>query len=458
MPLPCLLATFSLLTNAADAAFVQVSPRDHRYLELSDGRPYIPIGLNIVGPPGGDWPTMVRWLDELAANRANYIRIWAGTAWFDVEHERSGQYDPAKGDRIAQLLKEAGDRGIKVKVCLEFFRHFGTTSQTWAEKRMHLKSEGGPAGNIADFFDGEASRAQFKQKLAWFRNRFGDDPTVFAWELWNEINAVAGGDVVAWTQVMLTELQRLFPKNLNTQSFGSYDREEATSGYQRLTTMPDNDLAQVHRYLDLGARLEVCHGPVDILAADAVRRIQANQPGRPILLAESGGVEPKHTGPFKLYAQDTQGIILHDVLFAPFFVGAAGPGHIWHWDAYVAKNNLWWQFDRFAQTVDGLDPAAEAFEPSMIDHPRLRIYVLKGKSTTLVWLRDSQNDWRAELERGQAPQPVEGVTLPAALATGGASWRAFDPWQNTWGELAAKDGQVALPAFKRSLVVRAESR
>ena len=31
--------------------FVRVSPRDHRYLELTDGTPYIPIGLNIVAPP-----------------------------------------------------------------------------------------------------------------------------------------------------------------------------------------------------------------------------------------------------------------------------------------------------------------------------------------------------------------------------------------------------------------------
>jgi hypothetical protein len=30
---------------------------------------------------------------------------------------------------------------------------------------------------------------------------------------------------------------------------------------------------QVHRYLDLGASLEVCRGPVDLLAADSIREL-----------------------------------------------------------------------------------------------------------------------------------------------------------------------------------------
>ena len=36
------------------AAFVGVSPRDPRYLELSDGTPYVPIGLNLISPGWDD--------------------------------------------------------------------------------------------------------------------------------------------------------------------------------------------------------------------------------------------------------------------------------------------------------------------------------------------------------------------------------------------------------------------
>ena len=349
----------------------------------------------------------------------------------------------------------AARHGIRLKMCLEHFRHLGDGRQSWAAKPLHLVANGGTATNISDFFDGPASREQFKKKLTWFAHRFGDHPTVFGWELWNEINAVQGGDYLRWTEIMLPELHRLFPRNLAMQSLGSYDSDWGRVPYRRLATMPGNDVAQVHRYLDLGAKLEVCHGPMDLLAADAVRELLSQQPGRPVLLAESGAVEPSHSGPFKLYNQDTNGVLLHDVLFAPFFAGAAGPGHIWHWDAYVARQNLWWHFGRFAEAVRDLDPPAEHFQPRMLPHPRLRVYVLKGRHTALLWCRDPQNTWRHELGERRAPDPVEDAVLDVGpLNLGNTSARLYDPWENRWTNAALEADQLRLPVFKRSLVVR----
>jgi hypothetical protein len=443
-------------TSKSAAAFVRVSPRDPRYFELSDGAPYVPIGLNMIAPPGGEgMPGMEAWMTQLSTNGGNYIRVWLGNPFFDIEHAHSGEYDEAKAERIQTLLTIAARNGIRVKLCLEHFRNLDGGRQAWASKPLHLVANGGTATNMNDFFNGTASREQFKKKLAWFAQRFGDDPTVFGWELWNEINAVQGGDYMAWTEVMLPELHRLFPRSLAMQSLGSFDRDNVRPSYQRLATMSGNDVAQVHRYLDLGARLEVCHGPMDVLAADAVCELLAANPGRPVILAESGAVEPSHSGPFKLYNQDTNGILLHDVLFAPFFAGAAGPGHIWHWDAYVAKQRLWWQFGRFAEVVKGLDPPAEHFEPQMISHPRLRVYVLNGRDTVLIWCRDAQDTWQRELAERKAPDTVEDVFLDLGpLKLGTAKARIYDPWNNRWSSGSVTGDKLSLPPFKRSIVVR----
>lgn len=448
-------------TERESQCFVKVSERDTRYFELTDGRPFVPVGLNMIAPHGRTekeaLACMEQWLQNLSENRGNYIRLWLSNDFFDIEHERSGQYDSEKAKRIDAVLEMARNHNVRVKMTIEHFRHFFRDTQSWAAKPLHHVSRGGPAKDIDDFFQGQKSREQFKKKLAWYADRYGSDPIIFAWELWNEMDTVRGKGYMEWTEEMLAELQRLFPKNMVTQSLGSFDNDSKRERYRWLCLIEDNDFANVHRYLDLGASLDVCKGPVDIMAADAIRELKNFKPAKPILLAESGAVEPSHSGPFKLYQKDKAGIILHDVSFAPFFTGAAGTGQTWHWDYYVAANNLWFQFDRFAEAVKGIDPPAEDFEARMIDHPRLNIYALEGKHTLLAWCRDRQNTWQTELAEGKPPATVTGavVSLSGMAAKLSQSTVSFyDPWSNQWSKGKAKGNTVILPAFSRSLVIK----
>lgn len=454
-----LLLTILVSGCAFTQEYVRVSPRDPRYLELSSGKPYIPIGLNLIAPPRAataeeSMQVYERWLDALAANGGNYVRFWMSNAFWDVEHEKSGVYDEEKAKLIERALEMCAKRGIRVKLTIEHFRSIGGGTQAWADKPLHHADNGGMARSIADFFDGEASRARFREKIAWLRKRFGDRPEVFGWEFWNEINAVRGGDYLAWTEAMLPVLHAAFPKNLAMQSLGSFDNQRWVETYRRHSLMAGNDLAQVHRYLDLGAQLEVCKGPVDVLAADAVKELLSYDPKRPVLLAESGAVEPRHTGPFKYYKMDKDGIILHDVLFAPFFAGSAGTGQIWHWDSYVAANDLWWHFGRFAEVVKGLDPPAEQFEPRRLPKQGLRVYLLVGKATTLAWVRDASSDWRAELERGQTPTPVSRIQLEPGNLGKLRQVDAYDPWAGKWSKARVRGGRIEVPTFTRSVVLR----
>jgi len=448
----------------SNSPYVRVSPRDHRYLELSDGKPYIPIGLNMISPPnvrrGEDEALrgMEAWLASLSSNGGNYIRVWVSNDFWDVEHERSGVYDEAKARRIDRMLDLCRKYGIRVKLTMEHFRSIGGGRQAWADKPLHNLANGGTAQSVADFFDGEPSRSLFKNKIAWYGERYGNQPVVYGWELWNEINAVSGGgNIMAWTEIMLAELHKTFPKNMAMQSLGSFDNTRWRDLYRQHSNLPGNDIAQVHRYLDLGANWDVCKGPVDVLAAEAVREIKSYEPGRPIVLAESGAVEPSHSGPFKLYGVDKEGTLLHDILFAPFFAGAAGGGQIWHWDSYVAPNDLWFQYGRFAETVRGLDPPAEAFEPSMLKHDRLRVYVLNGKRTLLAWCRDTKNTWESELKNGEKPEQLRNVTVdfgPVLSGKAPRSVRVYDPWANRWSNARLKNGKLTFPACSRSIVVR----
>ncbi|MGC8642766.1 MAG: cellulase family glycosylhydrolase [Isosphaeraceae bacterium] len=453
----------------ARAHYVRVSPRDPRYFETDDGRPYIPNGLNLISPP---WvrsrqpddrlAALDDWLGKLAAGGGNHIRVWLSDPFYEVEHDKAGEYDVERAKRIDAMLAIARKHGIRVKMTIEHFREIDPAHprQRWALKALHHTSHGGLATTMEGWMDSPAACRQFVHKLEFLAGRYRDNPTVYGWELWNEMNAVVGhGDYLAWTRAMLPELHRLFPHHLCMQSLGSYDSNWGREPYRQLALMPGNDVAQVHRYLDLGARLEICHGPVDMLAADAVSTLLAARPGKPVMLAESGAVEPSHSGPFKLYPKDTKGIILHDILFAPFFNGAAGSGQCWHWDQYVDANNLWWQFGRFASATKGLAPPAEEFEPVQIDHAKLRVYLLKGRHTWIAWCRDKASNWTTELAEGKAPAPLQGLSLqlnPPAGGQNGGRCRVYDPWTDHWSSAELSDGQVKLPEFSRSVVVRLE--
>jgi hypothetical protein len=109
--------------------------------------------------------------------------------------------------------------------------------------------------------------------------------------------------------------------------------------------------------------------------------------------------------------------------------------------------------------VRGLDRAAEGFEPSMVQHERLRVYVLRGRHTVLAWCRDSKNTWESELKNGVKPEVLKGVTVDLSAALKGHPGRrvrVYDPWADKWSDGKVRNGQIALPEFSRSIVVKVE--
>jgi len=439
------------------SSFVVVSPRDSRYFELSNGRPYIPIGFNLVGPPRAE--EFDRLFAVMAEHGINYGRVWLSHQDWHVEHERCLQFDPDRARTLDRFLTLARRHGVRIKMCLEHFRDIRAERNRWSDNLIYHRTNGGPYEDMHAYLSSARGRMHFQAKLDWYAQRFGDDPAVFAWELWNEMDAVRGSEWLDWTRVMLPEVKRRFPRNLALQSLGSYDREGKRPSYRTLCLLKANDAAQVHRYLDEGANWEICHGPVDVLAAQAVRELIAFDSGKPIILTETGAVKPRHTGCSPLYGKDPSGTLLHDMLFAPFFSGAAGTGHIWWWRQALEQPNLWYHFGRFAESVKDIDPPAERFEPAMVPHGRLRIYLLKGRHTLLAWCRDSQNDWQRELVQGIPPETLTGLEVdlrPYLTAMTKAQSRTYDPWRNRWQQTRIIDGRIKLDPFTRSVVIRIE--
>ncbi len=457
---------------SGSSGYIGVSRDLNSYFQFSDGSPYIPVGINMINPSGryrGDADSSLyeigQWMEKLSGYGGNYVRVWLSQSFWDIEDTQAGVYSEEKAKRIDRFIEMARQNKLRIKMTLEHFRSITVEEnpQPWAVKSVYHTSEGGPLDSISQYLSSEEGQKLFLDKADYYRNRYGSDTLFFGWELWNEMNAMKGPEDTIffdWNVKMLKEVKNRFPENLVMQSLGSFDYEGVRPVYKKMTLLEGNQVAQVHRYLDLGARMEVCHMPMDIICSSAVEELLSYNPGKPVILAETGAVEPRHSGPSKYYPLDTEGILLHDILFAPFFSGAAGAGMSWHWESYVDRNDLWYHFGRFSQAIKDIDPITERFVPLKSENDQCRVYILSGKKTILIWLRDKNSNWITELEEGRSPESVPAMEIDISnLGMENKVFKAsaYDPWKDKWYDIIPEGTKLSLSDFKRSLVIRVEN-
>ena len=448
---------------AASRPVLQVSPVDSRYLADADGRTFVPIGCNVcfdrLNADGRDAERtrerFTRWMRAFAANGGNFMRVWLGHPSTEIMPERPGVFDPEGEKTLRLVVSLAEELGVKLKFTLESFRRTAPNPKAEDPGRVDIFTRPlyAPfAKTMDEFFRSEECAAVYLRKVDRLKEMgFGDSPAVAAWELWNEIGAVGlkaesytrrewRDAVDPWTRWMLRELKARFPRQLALQNLGSFSDPSTSLDYDWLAGLADNDVLQVHRYFDPGAHYDVCRGEMDVLAADAIREMRDRAPGRPVLLAEGGAVEANHAGPSGRYASDARGEILHDVLFAPFFAGSCGSGQPWHWDhQYIDGKNLWGHFARFRKAIAGVDPAAERFRPFRLENHRLRLWGLRGKTKTMIWMRTKTGDFDA-VAREEAEECLFDIPM---------CFTVYDPWNDVTTDVT--DGRI--PGFRRDVVV-----
>lgn len=440
---------------------ISISREHPRYfVDGSSGKTWIPIGCNICfdrlhdGDSHADNEVRAnfrRWIRAFSENGGNCIRLWAGHRSLEVMPNQSAVFDEEKAKTLCEIVSLCEKLDIKIKITLESFRMcLGPT----CEYRDYNHIFNRPlyacyVGDMSGFFKSEECRRTYLSKVQYLKRLgLGESSSVYCWEPWNEINACGTiAEYSEWCSLMLPELKKIFPRQLVVNNLGSLSDVADYQAYDELAKEHDNDFLQVHRYLDAGASLDVCRGPMDVVAASATRELLGRREDCPVVVAEIGAVQSNHAGPFPYYPFDKEGVLLHDAIFAPFFCGAAGCGQYWHWDhQYIDGNNLWFHFKRFATAIEGLDPVAEGFKPFYTESRRLRMYGLKGIKTIVVWCRDKCSSWEDELVHGNAAEVVCGERVPF----GDNLLSCYLPWEDRHVTVR---GSI-LPEFRRSIVVR----
>ena len=138
---------------------------------------------------------MIKW--------SNAIEWTAGKGSGDFQG--LGRYAQDNAYRIDKVLEDAEAHGVKVQLTFgSYLEH--TEGGTWNEgswsENPYNTVNGGPCGDGGAFFTDATARRWYKNRLAYIVARWGQSPSIFSWELWNEVVAPAD-----WVREMARHLR-----------------------------------------------------------------------------------------------------------------------------------------------------------------------------------------------------------------------------------------------------------
>ncbi len=271
-------------------------------------------------------------------------------------------------------------------LCTDSFNTVSTgTYGAWKDSPYNA-ANGGPCAQPMDFFTNAEARRLFQQRLRYLVARWGYDPTVLAWEFWNEVDLASGyqsAPVAAWHREMADYLRALDPwRHLLTTSF-------ANPGDSAVEGLPQLDYVQSHNY---GA-----HDIAGMVRDVTYRKLAAM--GKPHYLGEFG-----IDWQFNEYPNDPEGLHLHNALWASVVSGSAGTAMTWWWDVYVEPRNLYHHFAPVAAFVHDVDFVRGGYRPR-----RVAVKFAKGQTPvhTTVKVLPTGESW----EEGSACNQPHAYTV-----------------------------------------------
>lgn len=334
-----------------EPGFVRIDRGDHSRFQFDNGGRYYPIGHNqawysdkLPGTPD----LFVKMHDA----GENWSRVWM-THWDGKNLDWPASGKPAKfGDldltaarKWDTVVDAAEKNGIYFQMVVQHhgpyssksgYKYSSNTDSNWDQNPYNVKN-GGFLTNPEDFFTDPKARALTKRKLYYMLSRWGYSSHILAFELFNEVE-----NTDAW-KGKLTESVALWHREmaLFLHQFDPYRHLLTTSS---ANSVPLNspvwetvDYIQVHTY------------PPDIitaLSASDTPDKSAKKLDRPIFVGEFGPQDLK----------DTDGVALHQGLWASLMSGPSGAAQYWDWDE-VEKNNLYGHFKAATAFVAASDLA-----------------------------------------------------------------------------------------------------
>lgn len=336
--------------------YLNVAP-DRRHFQLTDGSLFFAIGQNICwaddpvlfgrpGPPPvylTGYFDIYHYLNNLADNGGNYVRIVMIFWSTGVEWERLGVYDQAKACALDSMISIAEKRGLKVQLCLNMTGGLNKDipAKDWSMYRRQLLA---PGKTAIELFKDSVALVHMDNFIRYVHARWTFSPVVASIELMGESNACEGYD----QHKNYFDDFYLHAQKLIREEFGDtmhmFSNSSSNTDHPELYKNDVISFTDMHHY----DNNFFCNQKRYKYVQRYSKRLD-----KPFLFGESGmitsGADPND---FE-YCSD---VSFHNTAWATAFMGAAGIGlNWWQWgsDKYREENFPMLRF--FLDTIVGQD-------------------------------------------------------------------------------------------------------
>ncbi len=352
------------------------------YFRRVSGGPFIPIGQNLCWPEENGTVNYGMWLRRLSEAGANCARLWlvhymCGTAveWSSKEvhppYQGVGKYSQEASARVDSILNTADSLGIAV--ILSFYS-FGDTNWDWKNNPYSFHA-GGWLTHPTEFFTDERARRHTRNRLRYAIARYGWFNSLWAWELWNEVETSHGyveDAVTRWHEEMAAFVRQTDPHGrLITTSYRFVPPTTPCLAYRNTNI----DFVNVHTYLP----------DITLLFSSRVDSLASF--GKPVVISEFGlDVSPTY------FEADKTGLHVHDGLWAGVFSGSAGGGMTWWWERYIHPKNLCFHYTGISRFLKGEDLRGVRSCTVSVDPPGSCFgFALRTETGLLAWAGTKRN-------------------------------------------------------------------
>ncbi len=475
-------------TPAEGPRFVRVSPVDRRYFDFDNGALFYPIGHNVrsaydsrmddkfpwkLRHPEGTL-AYERFFRDMAAAQENLVEIWScawslGLEWSDVipGYHGSGDYNLSNAWELDRVLDQARQQRMRVNLVLN---NHGRVSSwldvEWGDNPYHV-SRGGWLRNAIDFFSDARAIDMQRRLYRYYIARWGWDSTIFAWELFSEVNLTGHQTnqrtaddprVVEWHRVMGAFFHAEDP---NRHLVTTHISADYTMQNPDLCKLPELDACAVdaYHYAQPSQIIAVLQGTANF----------NNAFDKPILVTEFGG-SPMAAGLEHLKRE------LHAALWSSTCIPLAGTPLFWWWQL-IEERNLYSEYAAIARFLQGMDPRNPALKPvapglRFADEgdekigERLQVVAMSSGTNAIGWIYApeafSQNVTPAGAEGGAWPTISRLQVVFGSFQDGLCRVEFVDTATGTVchrGDVRASGGQLklAVPGFTRDIAFRVAS-